>query len=632
MPIELHWLRPEALLLLPLVLLLPWWSGRLNTTARGWEQLIAKHLLSALALEHSPQRSTWRLGLALVLLLSIVALAGPSWQRLPQPAYNLKRGTVVLMDMSLSMHATDVKPDRLSLARFKAIDFAARQAEGDMALISFAGDAFVIAPLTPDHQNISMMIPMLKPEIMPVQGSDLLSALRMADKLLQQAGYPRGDVVAFTDGFASDQATQLRDFINDYPHRLSVVAFGTLEGAPVKLEQGNLLKDRQGSIVLPKVPLQQLRQLAEETGGLFSQARFDTADIDAIAKLPPLEQDQQKQQDSRFKGDQWQDGGIWLVWLLLPIALLWLRKAPLFVVAVLLLQPLSAPPLQAQEQTQPPATTATEGSAHPSSSASTSTLFEQARSWLWDTPTETAKQLYDNARFEEAQQAFTDPLWQGNAAYRQGDFKTAAELFRQANSVEAQFNLGNALAQQHDYQQALKTYQQVQQQAPSLKGLTENIDLMKQLLAAKEQQNQQGDQKPQDGQPNQPQQDSQQGDPKQNQSQQDNAEQGQSPQQGQASEQPSNEQDGTAKQQASKPQQAQQQQAELAKDQTSAKEQQVEAINEAWPNATPEQSQQLDAILRKVQDDPYQLLHNKMVNEYQRRNAQAPQTGDNEEW
>lgn len=627
MPIELHWLRPEALWLLPLVILLPWWARRLQARPQGWEQLIAKHLLQALSLEQPQRRSIWRVGLAMILICAIIAIAGPSWQRLPQPAYNLKRGTVVLMDMSLSMHATDVKPDRLSLARFKAIDFAALQAEGDMALISFAGDAFVIAPLTPDHQNISMMIPMLKPEIMPVQGSDLLSALKMADKLLQQAGYPRGDVVAFTDGFASDQATMLRDYINDYPHRLSVIAFGTLDGAPVKLEQGNLLKDRQGSIVLPKVPLQQLRQLAEETGGLFAQARFDNADIDAVAKQAPLQQDQQKQQDSRFKGDQWQDGGIWLVWILLPLALLWLRKAPVLAIALLMLQPLSSPKIQAQDKAP------LSSDVQQSPAAPQPTVLGQARQWLWDTPSEEAKQLYDHLRFTEAQQAFDDPLWQGNAAYRQGDFKSAAELFRQANTPEARFNLGNALAKQQDYAGALKTYEQVQQQAPTLKGLKDNIDLMKQLLAAQQQQQQQqGDSKQQDNQQSQQPQDSQQGGSEENQSQQNQAEQSQASQQGQSTDQPSNEQDGTAKQQTAQPQKSQQQQAELAKDQQQANAQQVEAIKEAWPNATPEQSQQLDAILRKVQDDPYQLLHNKMVNEYQRRNAQAPQTGDNEEW
>lgn len=624
MPIELHWLRPQALYLLPLVLVLPYVLRHLTARAAGWQQLIAAHLLQALALGQKQQQPRWRVGFALWLLVAVLALAGPSWQQLPQPAFNLKRGTVLLMDMSLSMHATDVKPDRLSLARYKAIDFATLQAEGDMALVSFAGDAFVISPLTPDHQNITMMVPMLKPEIMPVQGSDLLSALKMADKLLQQAGYPRGDVVAFTDGFSQEQATVLREYIDEYPHRLSVIAFGTLDGAPIKLEQGNLLKDRQGSIVLPKVPLQQLRQLAEVTGGTFQQARFDNSDIQHVAEQQPLSQDHNQQADSRFQGEQWQDGGLWLVWLLLPLLWMWIQRAPWLVLVAITCLPATLPPVDAHEATQ--------GTAAP---AAEPTWQDLTRRWLWNTPQETAREWYDAANFDEAKQHFDEPLWQGNAAYRQGDYKGAEQLYRQAGGAAGLFNAGNALAKQQNYQGALQAYTQAAKLQGDLPGVAQNIELMKQLLQAQQQQSsdqqsQQSNERDPNNQPNNQQnnQQSEQNNSDSAQQQQADAskQQGQSTDDsGQAGEQ--QQQDATQQRQQQSKQQAMQQ----AKDK-SPTEQQVDAVSEAWPNATPEQSQQLDAILRKVQDDPYQLLHNKMMIEYQRRNAQAPQHGDDEEW
>lgn len=58
-------------------------------------------------------------------------------------------------------------------------------------------------------------------------------------------------MVLFTDGFASSDYTRLRELMDNFPHRLSVLAFGTSQGAPVRLSNGELLKDRQGAIVLP---------------------------------------------------------------------------------------------------------------------------------------------------------------------------------------------------------------------------------------------------------------------------------------------------------------------------------------------------------------------------------------------
>lgn len=623
MPFELHWLRIEWLWALPLAALLPWLCRHITLRPKGWEQLIANHLLKALAIEQTTKQHSWRWLFGVLLFVLIVALAGPSWQRLPQPAFNLKRGTVLLMDMSMSMHATDVKPDRLAQARFKAIDFANLQAEGDMALVSFAGDAFVITPLTPDHNNITLMIPMLKPEIMPVQGSDLLSALKMADQLLTQAGYTRGDVVAFTDGFPSSQTTVLRDYVDDYPHRLSIVAFGTAEGAPIKLEQGTLLKDNQGSIVIPRVPLEQLEQLATVTGGVFTEARYDKVDIETIAKLAPLDQASAKQRDQRFQGEQWQDGAVWLLWCALPFVAWWLRRTPLLVLVFVSLVSVQSQPVQADELASPqPA---------PSSNTDASWL-DQVANFIWRTPAERAHQLYQQGDYQQAQQRFDDPTWQGNAAYRSGDYALAEQLYRRSNDPDSRYNLGNALAKQQKLPEALEAYEAAKQQQPNLPGVDSNIELIKRLLQQKKQQQQrQSGQQQSDKQQasEQDQQQSQQQDQQQNSQQKSSSDQAN----GESNQQPGNDQDGKGEQQQQESQQGKpQQQQELKQADAEQKAQDVKAVREAWPNATPEQTQQLDAILRKVQDDPYQLLHNKMVLEYQRRNAQAPQQGDQQEW
>ncbi|CAM5205432.1 VWA domain-containing protein [Alishewanella longhuensis] len=148
---DFHLLRPLWLLaLLPAALL--WWLLRTRRQDLSpWQQLIANHLQPIVLISQQLQRrQPWAMPLlALCWLLSVLALTGPSWQKLPQPALTIKKATVLIMDMSLSMRATDMTPDRLTQQRFKALDFVEQLREGDLALVSYAADAFVISPLTP---------------------------------------------------------------------------------------------------------------------------------------------------------------------------------------------------------------------------------------------------------------------------------------------------------------------------------------------------------------------------------------------------------------------------------------------------------------------------------------------------
>jgi Ca-activated chloride channel family protein len=117
------------------------------------------------------------------------------WEKLPQPVFQTDQATVVVMDLSLSMNSSDLKPSRMERARFKVSDILAKQQEGVIGLVVFAGDAFVVSPLTRDGETISAMLPALKPDIMPVQGSRADLGLLKAAELLKQAGRMRGEVL-----------------------------------------------------------------------------------------------------------------------------------------------------------------------------------------------------------------------------------------------------------------------------------------------------------------------------------------------------------------------------------------------------------------------------------------------------
>jgi Ca-activated chloride channel family protein len=605
---DFHFLRPALLGLLPLAALLAYLLWRYSPRQSGWQQMLASHL-QALLLKTGPQRQSNRAPFWLTLLLLVLgvfAAAGPSWQKIPQPAFKLNKATVLVMDMSLSMLATDVKPNRLAQAKYKALDFASQLAEGELALVSFAADAFVISPLTPDHNNIKLLLPNLTPEIMPAQGSNVAEAIDLAAQLLQQAGYPQGDIVLMTDGFTATHYQQLRQQLNQFPHRISVLAFGTADGAPIQLSSGELLKDFRGQIVLPKVAFTQLRSVAELTGGVYSRSTFDASDVAELLKLQPLDISAEADESRQMMGDQWVDGGVYLLWLLLPLAL-WLgQRSPLWVFLPIMLLP---KPAQADEF-----------------------------NWqdLWKTPQQQAQEAYQQQDYATARHKFSQPLWQGNSAYRAGDYAAAADYYRQDASSTGLYNLGNSLAQQQQYAEALAAYQQALKQQPNFADAEKNARLMTELLAQQQQKEQQqssqSDGKQQQGEPSQSgqnQQSTAQDDAASEQQQQQQQQQDQTKDSGSqsTSEDAAEAAEPTAKQQE---QQEQPQKTAEEDEQTSSEAQ--KAITQAWPHASAEQSQELDSLMRKVQDDPALLLRNKMLLEYQKRQHRRSAQGEEQEW
>lgn len=601
---DFHFLRPWWLLALvpvALLLVLLFLHRKANSP---WHQLIASHLQPVLLgarLLRKKQPLALPL-LALCWLLTTLALAGPTWQKLPQPAFALKKATVLVMDMSMSMRATDMAPNRLTQQRFAALDFTEQLKEGELALLSFAGDAFVISPLTPDHNNIRLLIPDLKPEIMPAQGSNLLAALQQADNLLRQAGYPRGDVVVFTDGFDNNSLRDIQDKLNNWPHRLSILGFGSSDGAPVQLENGELLKSATGAVVLPRLPKAQLAQLARQSGGVYLDAHNTPSAVASLIAQPALTALNEADASRQIQGDQWQDNAVYLVWLLLPLVLLQRKFGQLLGLGLVLMLPYQADAIEWRD--------------------------------LWQSKQQQAQQDYANGEFDSARQKFTQPLWQGNAAYRSGDYAAAEQDFRRAVDAapnqHSWHNLGNSLAQQGRYQEALNAYNQALQHTPDFTPAQKNAELMQQLLQQQQQQSQQQNQQNQD---------------QQNSEQQNNTQQEGEQQQSDSSSEQSDNQQASDNDASAQPEEAQQQSetqetppAEQPKTVT-AEEQQAEqteaeqqAIHEAWPNATPEEQQQLDNLLRKVQDDPALLLRNKMYLEYLKRQQQRLPVGVDEQW
>jgi len=163
---DFHFIRPLWLLAIFLLIAALYLLKRLRVSQSGWDKILPQHLAQILITTPTANKNNKAQSKPLSLLpagiigvLTIIALAGPTWQKLPQPVFKVNQGSVLIMDMSYSMYATDITPNRLTRARYKAIDLLNGLTEGEVGLVAYAGDAFTISPLTEDTNNIKLLLP-----------------------------------------------------------------------------------------------------------------------------------------------------------------------------------------------------------------------------------------------------------------------------------------------------------------------------------------------------------------------------------------------------------------------------------------------------------------------------------------
>ncbi len=192
----MHLLRPWWLLLfVPWVGLL-FYLWRKSTDVLMWRDVCDPHLIPFVVEKRRVGRQT---NAFLCLFgstgLMILALCGPTWSRLAVPTFHTLLPRVIVLDMSQTMAATDLSPNRLTRAKFKLHDLFQSGVVGQWGLIAYTSQPFVVSPLTDDPQTIEALLPNLTLDIMPVGGSDLQQALLEAKKLFDEAGFGSGEIL-----------------------------------------------------------------------------------------------------------------------------------------------------------------------------------------------------------------------------------------------------------------------------------------------------------------------------------------------------------------------------------------------------------------------------------------------------
>lgn len=460
---EFHFIRPYWLFALLPAFFLMIVMLRARLKQGSWAEVCDAELLPYILQERRTTQNRWPLYVGFfAAILMILSLAGPTWERLPAPVFRDDSALVIVLDLSRSMDAADIKPSRLARARYKVTDILKQRKEGLTALIAYAADAFVVTPLTDDTKTISNQLGALKTEIMPAQGSNSLVAVKVAVELLKQSGLQEGDILLITDGVKGSRIDSVLETAGNY--RLSVLGVGTEEGAPIGLPSGGFLKDQQGNIVVPKLDSGQLSSLTDSVGGLYETITIDDDDIDAImAALKRPKADQATRKNEGFL-DQWDEKGPWLLLLVLPFAALFFRKGGLGIVLILLLP-------------------------FPQKS--------EALDWesLWQTPAQQGQKAFNRQQYESAAELFQTPERKAAAQYRAENYSQAAETLREVDTASGHYNRGNALAKAGQFEEALDEYKKARKLAPNDEDIQYNSQQVEKAL----EEQQKKEQKPKEG-------------------------------------------------------------------------------------------------------------------------------------
>ena len=292
---ELQFLRPSWLLgLLPVIAV--WWLlwRRQDPLAR-WQRIIDRHLLQHLVVGDDGSRGLRPIHLLLVIwILSVVALAGPSWRMQPSP-FPADSGLMVLLKLSSSMESPDVQPSRLERARQKIRDLLSLRQGASTGLLVYSGSAHLVMPLTQDERVIENMLGELGPDLMPLDGDALEKALQLGEEMMERAGMP-GSMLVIADTVAPAQAGALQSL---YP-----VQFLSIRPPDMPLDPG-------------------LRDAAERLGATLQQLTPDGQDVERIAhRARTLETVAGTQTEEQRP----EDAGYFLLPLLALFALFWSRR------------------------------------------------------------------------------------------------------------------------------------------------------------------------------------------------------------------------------------------------------------------------------------------------------------------
>ena len=578
---EFHFLRAGWILLIPISILLIFFFKRRMLTIGNWEKLIDKRLLPYVMSRRqlSDNQYKWWL-ISLISVLSIIALAGPTWERIEQPSFRTDQSLVIALDLSSSMNAQDITPNRLTRAKLKILDILERRQGAQVALIVYSANAFTVTPLTSDTDTIIALINSIDTSIMPSRGSYPALAIDKGLQLLNQASVSNGEIILVTDGGITSDSFSSAQKLRDEGYRLSALGIGSMNGAPIPKETGGFITDSTGQITISRLEVDDLKDLVEIGGGSYTSITSNDQDIDTLLSEV---YSAVRESDDSVTTDQWKEFGPWLLLIVVPFGSLLFRKGWIFVF-LLTIMPID------------------------------NSVYALDWNDLWKTRDQQAKEAMESGDYDKAIELFEDSEWLAAAHYKAGNYRQSANGYNNNSNIDHLYNYANSLAKIGQFEEAIENYEKVIAEEPNADDALYNLNLLKDLLS----ENQSSEENNDDGQSSEEastgeQSQQQNGDESEQSDNEGNSRTGDSDSESDANpnRKLSNEEDIEAIEK----------ELERAAEENSNQESQQEDNNESGIEGrmAQEQQQAMEQWLRRIPDDPGGLLRRKFRYQYQRQ-------------
>ena len=278
-----------VLILVPLIALFPWWAERRKQAMLA--RLGNLPLLEQLAIMVNRRGLRWRTGLWLLALAAATfALARPQWGTEVQTVEQQGVEIMVALDVSKSMLAEDLKPNRLTRAKLEISDLMDQLAGDEMGLALFSGKSFIQFPLTADFETARSFLDSAAPGVISQPGTAIGDAIRTAMTGFDATRATQKVIIIMTDGEdAESKPLEAAQTAAEQGIIIFTIGFGSPDGSPIPEfndagEITGYIKNDSGDTVISKLDEVTLQEIALATDGQYFRASATGNELDALEK------------------------------------------------------------------------------------------------------------------------------------------------------------------------------------------------------------------------------------------------------------------------------------------------------------------------------------------------------------
>jgi Ca-activated chloride channel family protein len=305
-----HFMRPLWLFAIFPLLGFHYVMKKQQDVVAQWQSVMSKNIIEHLTLNRVHSIKVTPLNLFLVFsILATLVMAGPTWKQQPSPFFEDNSELIIALDVAGSMKTTDLQPSRLERAKQKVSQLIDLRGDSKTGLVVYGGSAHVAMPVTKDRELIRYFLDVLDEDLLPDTSSKPKSSIQPISQLLAKTKVP-STVVILTDKTDQEAIDAFEAKFRDLQHQVIVWAIAENEGSGSNASGGLTDSDITG-----------LANLAKAGNGNLVTFTHNADDVEQVMDL--IENNLFAVTD---KAQPWQDAGYLLLFLLLPIQLMWFRR------------------------------------------------------------------------------------------------------------------------------------------------------------------------------------------------------------------------------------------------------------------------------------------------------------------